>query len=233
MVVTSSIGRCLLWDNCYVHLIRSVALCWMQPSTLRPYLIYVIFCQRNLTAKSGLLRLHLGVWLLVEHDLLYFFIIVLVCSIVSFGSWIVRHLHLGVRLFVEYDLLCFFTIVILCSIVLIVLFDSRIVHLSYRVPSYLFANSFCCFFFMSYGDHISCWWLAELCVELRFHPCPSPLFSLMGEACTLTFKYPTYFVLNMKFFSYYLGLCFELFQSSSNLIVDIFSAHVVFTLFLA
>ena len=44
-------------------------------------------------------------------------------------------------------------------------------------------------------------------------PCPSPLFSLMGEACNLTFLFILrIFLLNMKFFSYYFGLCLEWFH---------------------
>ena len=139
----------------------------------------------------------------------------------------VRHLHPGIRLFVKHDLLCFFTIVILCSIVL---FDSWIVYLVCHVPSCseyfsrswvkLVCNFVLLILLYDCWDHFHCWWLAELCVELcvRVYPlsfhwlacsCPSPLFSLMGEACILTFLFTLRILFWIwNFFGYYFWLYF-------------------------
>ena len=91
----------------------------------------------------------------------------------------------------------------------------------------LLAISSCWFFFMNCGDHFPCWCLTELCVGLCFRvhllsfywwacPCqlyPSPLFSLMGEACNFTYLLILrIFVLNKEFFSNYFGQCLEWFH---------------------
>ena len=190
-------------------------------------------------------RLHLGVRLFVEHDLLYFFIIVLLCSIVSFGSWIVRHLHLGIRVFVEHDLLCFFTIVILCSIVL---FVSWIVYLVCHVLSCfeylsrswvkLVCNFVLLILLYDCWDHFPCWWLAELCVRLcfrvhllsfndgriRVHPLSFHWWAKLITSRNCLFH--VFFVLNKEFFSNYFGQCLEWFHRLHMIVTSFRSVFI-------